>query len=122
MLDGALASLVREAPYETVGEWLWRRGDGLAARYAEGTELHRARQRSDPRGPVVAVLAAVLGAQDAEDIEDIEDGEGSDRADGPGGEAVTTVPAAVGRAVTDLRAARLRRSVEATAFADVWRA
>ncbi|MFB7222610.1 GPP34 family phosphoprotein [Streptomyces sp. NPDC056227] len=38
LLDQALASLVRREPYETVGDWLWRRGARLAAAYAEDLE------------------------------------------------------------------------------------
>lgn len=34
LLAEAAASLVRAAPYESVEDWLWRRGSGLAAAYS----------------------------------------------------------------------------------------
>ncbi|MZD03551.1 GPP34 family phosphoprotein, partial [Streptomyces sp. SID5785] len=33
LLDGAVAALVREEPFETVEDWLWRRGLDLATAY-----------------------------------------------------------------------------------------
>jgi hypothetical protein len=49
LLDEAASSLVREAPYESVGDWLWRRGRGLSSTYlaaleAEG-QITRQRRR-----------------------------------------------------------------------------
>lgn len=38
LLDPAFGSLVRREPYETVEDWLWRRGSELAAAYAEDLE------------------------------------------------------------------------------------
>ncbi|MET7765891.1 GPP34 family phosphoprotein [Streptomyces sp. NPDC005336] len=38
LLDEAASSLVREAPYESVGDWLWRRGRGLPATYLSDFE------------------------------------------------------------------------------------
>lgn len=49
LLDAAVASLVREAPYETVDDWLWRRGRGLPGAYLaafeEDGQLTRQRER-----------------------------------------------------------------------------
>ncbi|GGT32337.1 GOLPH3/VPS74 family protein [Streptomyces chromofuscus] len=91
LLDEAGASLVRQPPYETVEEWLWRRGRGLAQAYvgaleaeapADGTRRHWLRRRSDPAAatdtpsrrhanerwadhePVLVGLAQALGIQD----------------------------------------------------------
>jgi hypothetical protein len=38
LLDDAAAALTRQAPYETVEDWLWRRGRGLASAYAAERE------------------------------------------------------------------------------------
>ncbi|MFF3754859.1 GPP34 family phosphoprotein [Streptomyces sp. NPDC002018] len=38
LLDEAASSLVRQTPYETVADWLWRRGRGLAAAYLADLE------------------------------------------------------------------------------------
>lgn len=35
LLDQAAAALVRQEPYEKVEDWLWRRGNGLAATYVD---------------------------------------------------------------------------------------
>ncbi|SEG92122.1 Golgi phosphoprotein 3 (GPP34) [Actinacidiphila yanglinensis] len=35
LLDQAAAALVRQEPYEKVEDWLWRRGNGLAAAYVD---------------------------------------------------------------------------------------
>ncbi|MGW0993062.1 GOLPH3/VPS74 family protein [Streptomyces sp. NPDC002520] len=45
LLDQAGAALVRQTPYETVEDWLWRRGRGLASAYA--AELEPRGQRGD---------------------------------------------------------------------------
>ncbi|MFE4453290.1 GPP34 family phosphoprotein [Streptomyces sp. NPDC056796] len=138
LLDRAVTSLVRREPYETVGEWLWRRGDGLAADYAEdlaraglvpprrtrgfrlrsprpvaadSPERRRAEERQAAGEPVLATLAAFLKAGDTPARTD----------ESPVGDAVTTVLAAVGDAVTELEAVRLRRGVEEDAFENLWR-
>lgn len=91
MLDEAGARLVREEPYETVEDWLWRRGEGLAVAYRDTLEAagqitgrHRFRlpgrnrddlpadtaarrhatDRWESRDPVLTGLAATLGIQD----------------------------------------------------------
>src|SRR5689334_8723590 len=93
LLDGAGARLVREEPYETVEDWLWRRGEGLAVAYRDVLEAdgqlsgkrhrwpHRvgtaddkaaaadtparrhAADRWRSREPVLAGLGATLGIQ-----------------------------------------------------------
>ncbi|MGW2486645.1 GOLPH3/VPS74 family protein [Streptomyces sp. NPDC001606] len=137
LLDEAGALLVRQEPYETVEDWLWRRGQGLATAYRDvldsagqlGGKPHRwlpgrrsdtpadtpaRRQAADrwwAREPVLAGLAATLG------IEDGPDGE-----EEFGDAAVVTVLAAVGDAVTELAAVRERRRIENVAFDNIWRA
>lgn len=63
LLDQAGASLVRQPPYETVEEWLWRRGRGLADAYVAALEAetpaggagrrHWLRRRSEAAPAVV---------------------------------------------------------------------
>ena len=49
LLDEAALSLVRQEPYETVGDWLWRRGRGLFSAYVAaleaGGQITRRRRR-----------------------------------------------------------------------------
>ncbi|WP_086727085.1 GOLPH3/VPS74 family protein [Streptomyces carpinensis] len=135
LLDEAGASLVGEAPYETVEDWLWRRGRGLAVAYVTVLEaagqLAGRRHRWMPRGsdrpvpvdsparqaaadrwashePVLAGLAEALGIP----------GESAE----PDDEAVVTVLAAVHDAVQELEAVRQRRRIEDAAFDNIWRA
>jgi hypothetical protein len=138
LLDEAAARLVREEPYETVENWLWRRGEGLAAAYrdvlrADGqlTGSHRhwwsgrggegdtpadtaARRHAAGRWgshePVLTGLAGTLG---------IEPGRAAST--GLDGEALVTVLATVGDAVTELQAVRERRRIENMAFDNIWR-
>src|SRR5206468_6964492 len=133
LLDEAAASLVRQEPYESVEDWLWRRGRGLSSAYVD--DLERLGLTARPRGrriplrtgraelvdsparrqaeerwasgePVLAALAAAAGIHDepAEDHDDLS------------GEAVTTVLAAVGDAVMELEAVRQRKAIENAAF------
>ncbi|MEU2061491.1 GPP34 family phosphoprotein [Streptomyces sp. NPDC013455] len=138
LLDEAGAALVRQEPYETVEDWLWRRGQGLAVAYRDvlestGQLTGRRRPRLFPRGkddvpadtaarrhaadrwenrdPVLTGLAATLGIED--DRPAPED---------PADEAVVTVLATVGDAVTELEAVRERRRIENIAFDNIWRA
>ncbi|GAA2991139.1 GOLPH3/VPS74 family protein [Streptomyces fulvorobeus] len=133
----AAAGLTRQAPYERIEDWLWRRGRDLSAAYQaaleEDGELTRKRSSRLPFGserveavdtparrraadrwkdkePVLAALASVVGL----------DGE---RSDEPGldDEAVITVVAIVHDAVMELEAVRQRRSIENAAFANLWR-
>ncbi|MCX4781946.1 GOLPH3/VPS74 family protein [Streptomyces sp. NBC_01264] len=139
LLDAAAASLVREAPYESVTDWLWRRGLGLSANYqavleedgqlvrrrrrgfslragelvpADSPARGRAEERWTSREPVLVLLTEALGG-------------GTDRgADAPdvADDAVATVLAAVNDAVTELAGVRQRRAIENAAFDNIWRA
>jgi hypothetical protein len=138
LLDEAASSLVRQAPYESVEEWLWRRGRGLSSAYlvvleAEGQltrqrhhwMLFRAGQmvlvdsldrrlaadRWASDEPVLAALAAAVG------IRDERKGEPPSVAD----DAVATVLAAVNDALMELEAVRQRRAIEEAAFDNIWR-
>jgi hypothetical protein len=137
LLDEAAAALVRQEPYESVEDWLWRRGRGLSSAYVD--ELERVGLTTRPRGrriplrtartvlvdsaarreaeersasgePALAALAAAVGIRDepAESPEDAED-------------TITTVLAAVGSAVQELEAVRQRKTIEDAAFDNVWR-
>ncbi|MEU6673879.1 GPP34 family phosphoprotein [Streptomyces sp. NPDC046925] len=134
----AAAGLTRQAPYEPIDDWLWRRGRDLAAAYQTAMEedgelkqqrsgplsfgsqrlqpvdtpaRRRATDRWTDREPVLAALAATVGI----------DGERSDDEPGPDDEAVTTVLAAVHDAVMELEAVRQRRTIENAAYANLWR-
>ncbi|MGI5398279.1 GOLPH3/VPS74 family protein [Streptomyces sp. CA-135486] len=139
LLEEAASSLVRQAPYESVGDWLWRRGRGLSAAYlavleAEGqltrgrrrrwglsrtgeTELadsparRLAAERWTSGEPILAALAAAVG------IDDKRTGISASVAD----DAVATVLAAVHDAVRELEAERQRRAIEEAAFDNIWR-
>ncbi|MFF4741953.1 GPP34 family phosphoprotein [Streptomyces sp. NPDC001268] len=50
LLDQAAASLDRDAPYERVGDWLWRRGQGLSAAYLAALEADGLFGRQRRRG------------------------------------------------------------------------
>ncbi|MFF6807764.1 GPP34 family phosphoprotein [Streptomyces sp. NPDC012616] len=135
LLQEAASALLREPPYESVEDWLWRRGRGLAAAYTARLEadgvLGRPRRligaRTAPvdsparsgatarwtsREPVLAGLAAAVGLREepAGGLPDVL------------GETVVTVVATVADAVTELEAVRQRRSIEKAAFDNVWRA
>ncbi|MGW0945318.1 GPP34 family phosphoprotein [Streptomyces sp. NPDC002623] len=139
LLAEAASSLVREEPYESVEDWLWRRGSGLSSTYTDRLEADGligrprgrllgvrsmrtapvdspARRRATARWasdePVLAALATAVGLR-----EEPADG-GPDRLD----DAVVTILAAVGDAVAELDAVRRRRSIEDAAFGNVWRA
>lgn len=138
LLDQAASSLVRQSPYESVGDWLWRRGNGLAAAYLTGLEAEgqltrrhrrwmpfrtgptvsadsparcRAAERWTSHEPVLTALAAAVG------IGDTQTGDSPSVAD----DAVATVLAAVHDAVTELEAVRQRRAIENAAFDNIWR-
>ncbi|MFJ3235580.1 GPP34 family phosphoprotein [Streptomyces sp. NPDC086787] len=140
LLDEAQSVLVRQAPYESVEDWLWRRGRGLAGVYVaaleadgevagrrrgwlplrsgptvrhDSPEHRRATERWTSGEPVLTVLGAAAGLGDeaaAEDLADI--GEG----------AVATVLNAVHDAVAELGAVRQRKQIEEDAFDNIWRA
>ncbi|MFB7599270.1 GPP34 family phosphoprotein [Streptomyces sp. NPDC056160] len=142
LLDAAEAALIGEAPYESVEDWLWRRGNGLAASYGAaldaakhpGGSRHRRRPgraaagpaataapaaRQDAAGrwaarePVLVALAAALGIEP--------EATGAEPPAEPDDDAVVTVVAAVADAVTELEAVRQRRRVEDAAFDNIWR-
>ena len=138
LLEEAASALVRQEPFESVEDWLWRRGRGLSSVYVAALEREglttrprgrliplrsgrtalvdspdrsRAESRWSSGEPVLAALAAAAGIRDepSEDPGDV------------GGDAVTTVLAAVGDAVMELEAVRQRRAIEDAAFDNVWR-
>ncbi|MFD9129931.1 GPP34 family phosphoprotein [Kitasatospora sp. NPDC059571] len=138
LLDAASSSLVRQTPYESVEDWLWRRGRGLSSTYTDALESagavarERTRWSHAPTGrtapvdspdrrraadrwtsgePVLAVLAASVGIHGAPagDSPAIED------------DALATVLATVSGAVVELDGVRQRRAVEDAAFDNVWR-
>ncbi|MET8325710.1 GPP34 family phosphoprotein [Streptomyces sp. NPDC005181] len=138
LLDEAASSLVRQMPYESVEDWLWRRGRGLSSVYVSALETEgqvtrqhgrwiptrtsrtvlvdsparrHAADRWTSGEPVLAVLAAAVGIRDkpAEDSPSVTD------------EAVETVLAAVNNAVLELDAVRQRRAIEDAAFDNIWR-
>lgn len=138
LLDQATASIAREGPYESVGDWLWRRGRGLAAEYsaaleadgqlvrqrrgrlpfragrlvaADSLDRRRAADRWTSGEPVLATLGAAVGI----------DGEGVEGSPSAGDDAVDTVLAAVDDASVELAAERQRRSIEQDAFDNIWR-
>lgn len=138
LMGEAAAALVRQAPYERIEDWLWRRGRDLSAAYQRALEeageltpkrggrlsfgservepadtpaRRRAADRWERKEPVLTALASVVGI----------DGEHPDDEPGFDDEAVTTVVAIVHDAVMELEAVRQRRSIENAAFANVWR-
>ncbi|MFI6408344.1 GPP34 family phosphoprotein [Streptomyces sp. NPDC050548] len=138
LLDEAATAVVRETPYESVEDWLWRRGQGLVSAYLAALEKEgliarqrgrwnlvrggraalvdsQARSRAADRWatgePVLAQLAAAVG------IHEVPDEDSAKVAD----EALDTVLAAVHGAVTELEAVRQRKSVEDAAYDNVWR-
>ncbi|MFH8596788.1 GOLPH3/VPS74 family protein [Streptomyces rimosus] len=140
LLSEAATALVRQEPYESVEDWLWRRGRGLSEVYrrvlvAEGQTARRRRRWVPARGgrvepvdsparrhaadrwasgePVLAALAAAAGIRDRA----AEGDEAPDIAD----DAVLTVLAAVNEAVVELESVRQRRTVEKAAFDNIWR-
>ncbi|CAL9339221.1 MULTISPECIES: GPP34 family phosphoprotein [Streptomyces] len=138
LLDEA-ASQAGQEQSESVTDWLWRRGDGLAGQYLaaagaddggrrrprwtarRGAERPAptdpsARRRADDRwtvgDPVLVGLAAAVGIRH----------ESADEVADPGDDGVATVLAAVHDAVVELAATRQRRSIEGAAFDNIWRA
>lgn len=138
LLDGAAAALVRAAPYESVADWLWRRGRDLSAAYqaaleAEGELVRQrrtgislragrltlvdspARRRAADRwtsdDPVLVTLAESVG------VRGDRTGDSPDVAD----DAVATVLATVNDALVELAAVRQRRAIEDAAFDNIWR-
>ncbi|MFI8370060.1 GPP34 family phosphoprotein [Streptomyces sp. NPDC085466] len=137
LLGEAGARIVRQAPYERVEDWLWRRGKDLAAAYQTALEAdgvltprtarrlsfgarrveavdtparHEAVDRWERREPVLTALASIvgIGGEPSDEEPELDD-------------AATTVVAAVHDAVMELEAVRQRRTIENTAFANLWR-
>ncbi|MFD2082834.1 Golgi phosphoprotein 3 (GPP34) [Actinopolymorpha cephalotaxi] len=139
LLEGASSSLVRQAPYESVDAWLWRRGRGLAMVYVSGlqTEGELTRQPSRHRNPfrtgllvladspardeatarweseepVLAELAIALGIRDRR----------TTLPPGAVDDSVAAVLAAVEDAEHQLELERQRRAIEEAAYDNVWR-
>lgn len=138
LLDEATASIAREGPYESVGDWLWRRGRGLAAEYwatleADGQLVRQRRRRLSFRAgplvaadsldrrraadrwasgePVLAILGAAVGLGGDEGTAE---GTGEDTAEGPG-EGTEDSPSAGDDAVDTVLAAVDDASVELAA-------
>ncbi|MEV6162577.1 GPP34 family phosphoprotein [Streptomyces sp. NPDC052052] len=139
LLDQAASSLVGRPPYETLDDWLWRRGRGLSTAYVEALEAdgqlirkrhprwmparadrttladsaarRDAAERWASDEPVLAALVAAAG------IHDRPAGEFPGAADDP----VTTVLAALDDALKDLEFQRQRRAIDQAAFDNVWR-
>ncbi|MEV6435241.1 GOLPH3/VPS74 family protein [Streptomyces anulatus] len=139
LLGEAAARITGQPPYERIEDWLWRRGRDLAATYQDALEedgeltqkrsgrlpfgprrvelvdtpgRRRAIARREEGEPVLAALASAVGVDGAPSGDDeprLDDG------------AVTTVVATVHEAVMELEAVRQRRTIENTAFANVWR-
>ncbi|MFI1931771.1 GPP34 family phosphoprotein [Streptomyces sp. NPDC020330] len=139
LLGSAAAQIVRQPPYERIEDWLWRRGRDLAATYQDALEedgeltqkrsgrlpfgprrvelvdtpgRRRAIGRREEAEPVLAALASAVG------IDGGRSGDDEPRLDD---ETVTTVVATVHEAVMELEAVRQRRTIENTAFANIWR-
>ncbi|MFF4160268.1 GPP34 family phosphoprotein [Streptomyces sp. NPDC001678] len=144
LLDQAVASLVREAPYEAVSDWLWRRGRELAPAYlaaleaegvltrqrshwkpfqdgqrvlADSPDRRRAEDRWESNEPVLVALATAVGIRDQE----TEDAPNSPGAPDEPDEAVETVLAAVNDALIELESVKQRRAIEQAAFDNIWR-
>ena len=139
LLGEAAARITGQPPYERIEDWLWRRGRDLAATYQDALEedgelaqkrsgrlpfgprrvelvdtpgRRRAIARQEEGEPVLAALASAVGIDvgpSGDDEPRLDDG------------TVTTVVATVHEAVMELEAVRQRRTIENTAFANVWR-
>lgn len=138
LLGDAAGHIARQPPHERIEDWLWRRGRDLSATYQDALERdgeltqqrsgrlpfgpkrvelvdtpgrRRAVGRWEEGEPVLAALASAVGL----------DGGRSDDELRLDDESATTVVAAVHEAVMELEAVRQRRTIENTAFANVWR-
>ncbi|MFF7213762.1 GPP34 family phosphoprotein [Streptomyces sp. NPDC008238] len=138
LLDQAAAA-VAPAPYESVMDWLWRRGRDLAAAYREdlrasggavmrrrhwwpleagelvlvdSTARREAVERWTSKEPVLVALAAAarVPADPGTEEPDVTD------------ETVATVLAEVNAAVEELEAVRQRLTIEQEAYDNIWRA
>ncbi|MFI6951636.1 GPP34 family phosphoprotein [Streptomyces sp. NPDC050422] len=138
LLETAHASLHRVEPYESIGDWLWRRGEALAGAYVAAFEaeglLTRQRHRGHPFQAGDLVLADSADRQRARDLWSSADpvlttladtvGVRSERAHDASAMADDTVAlilATVSDAMLELEAERQRRDIEQQAFDNVWR-
>ncbi|MDX3353188.1 GPP34 family phosphoprotein [Streptomyces sp. ME01-24h] len=140
LLEQAASALVDREPYETVEDWLWRRGRNLSTVYRAGLRAAGLTTVSSPRWrpwaagepvllesparrgalarwtsgePVLAALGAAAGIRGdraAIEVDDATD------------DAVATVLAAVHDAVEELQSVRQRKDIEKAAFDNIWRA
>ncbi|MFI8182335.1 GPP34 family phosphoprotein [Actinacidiphila glaucinigra] len=142
LLDQAASALADEAPYESVEDWLWRRGRNLSSVYRAGLQATGLTAVNSPRWrpwvtgepvlldsparegalarwtsgePVLSALAAAAGISG-------ERGEGAQSAGEVTDDAVAAVLAAVHDAVEELQSVRQRKDVEQAAFDNIWRA
>ncbi|AOP47529.1 GPP34 family phosphoprotein [Streptomyces lydicus] len=139
LLDEAAGALVDRTPYESVDDWLWRRGRDLSTAYlaAFEEEGQLTRQRRHGRWPfggsemVLADTAARRAATDRWAAEEpvlvslaaslgIGDERTDSRPDVPEG-AVAAVLGAVDDALRQLEFERQRRALDQAAFDNVWR-
>ncbi|MFG2291790.1 GPP34 family phosphoprotein [Streptomyces sp. NPDC048603] len=138
LLAEAAASLVGDAPYESLTDWLWRRGRGLATAYrsalesegqlvretrrglfgragdpvpADSPARRRAVERQAAGEPVLTALAEAAGVH----------GERTGDAPEVTDDDVATVMAAVNDAVVELASERQRRAIHEAAFDNIWR-
>ncbi|MEU6366756.1 GPP34 family phosphoprotein [Streptomyces sp. NPDC046931] len=138
LLREAADALTRQPPYESVEDWLWRRGQGLSSAYlaafeeegliarqrrrwlpawtgeavlADSPARRRAADRWASAEPVLAALGTAIGIRETpvDEVPEVTEG------------AAGTVLAAVDDAVTELTAVRQRRAVEKAAFDNIWR-
>ncbi|MEU9892609.1 GPP34 family phosphoprotein [Streptomyces phaeochromogenes] len=151
LLREAESALTHQEPYESVEDWLWRRGRDLSSAYLTAFEteggLTRQRRRLvsfragdvalvdsparrgavdrwESHEPVLVALATAAGLYGEPLGEAAEDSTNTpDAADTPDitDDAVATVLAAVNDAVMELEAVRQRRSIEDAAFDNIWR-
>lgn len=140
LLEQAASALVDGEPYETVEDWLWRRGRNLSTVYRAGLRAAGLTTVSSPRWrpwaagepvllesparrgalarwtsgePVLAALGAAAGIRGdraAIEVDDATD------------DTVATVLAAVHDAVEELQSVRQRKDIEKAAFDNIWRA
>ena len=136
-LREAASALLRQEPYETVGDWLRRRGRDLAAHYRAALEADglvapaRPRRnpfrRASPTSPDAPELrlaaerwstgeAALLGLGAAAGVTDQPDTPSTGLTDDQG-----VVVGTVYDAVTQLAAVRQRETIEQAAFDNIWR-
>ncbi|MFI6060093.1 GPP34 family phosphoprotein [Streptomyces sp. NPDC051286] len=148
LLRAAASVLVREEPYESVDDWLWRRGRDLSLAYQAALEaeglLTRQRSRrlsfragSEPtlvdsperrsaadrltaEEPVLIALAAAVRIHDESAVDSVDSDGSADSVESVDlPDGVEAVLAALGDAELELAAVRQRRDVEQAAFGQV---